>query len=82
MASAKHLLAHLARMAEGLSPSARAKVLAAILPDGAGTAHFVAGARGGQGGGSSLQTLPQAPVAAERQRWAKGLLLGRPREPD
>ena len=70
------LLAQLAGMAEGLSPSARAQVLKT------GTALFVAGVRGGQRGGSAMQTLPQAPVAAERQRWAKGLLLGRPREPD
>ena len=70
------LLAQLARMAEGLSPSGRAQVLA----DGA--ALFVAGVRGGHRGGSGLQTLPQAPVAAERQRWATGLLGGRPREPD
>ena len=76
------LLALFARVTGGLSPSARAQVLAAILRDGPGTAQFDAGACMGPGEGSAMQTPSQASFAADRQRWAKGLLLGRPREPD
>ena len=71
-------LAFCARTVEGLRPLDRAKVLAELI----GTAHTGAGASRGSDGGSAMQTLPQAPAAAGRERWAKSLLRGRPREPD